>query len=187
MSEKIENLLLNGIIIIMGNFASCTQKASTLYASLKGRDKLAEWVVFYGPPTGHCFRIGGFNHDDFDALSIAIPPDAMGNRGVEYDEGEPSTIEAALFKCGELVYVDELGYENIQRFLGISINKFDNEEVFNASPKSTHIPDAANKELIERFQSTYNFMHRRFGESMKEIWERYELLENFRPEYNFRA
>ena len=119
MSEKIENLLLNGIIIIMGNFASCTQKASTLYASLKGRDKLAEWVVFYGPPTGHCFRIGGFNHDDFDALSISLPPDAMGNRGVEYDEGEPSTIETALFKCGELVYVDELGYENIQRFFSI--------------------------------------------------------------------
>ena len=73
---------------------------------------------------------------------------------------------------------NEKSHEDIQRFLGISINKFDSEEVLNASPKSTHIPDDANKELIERFQSTYNFMHRRFGDSMKEIWERYELLEN---------
>ena len=73
---------------------------------------------------------------------------------------------------------NDKSHEDIQRFLGISIKKFDSGEVFNASPKSTQIPDETNKELVERFQSTYEYMQRRFGDSMTEIWERYKLLES---------
>ena len=101
----------------MGNMTACTNKASELYTELSLNNNLSEWVDFGGPPTGHyCFGIGGFTHTEFDSVSISVPPDAMGNRGAEYDEGEPSTFETALIKDGELVYVDELGYEDVQRF-----------------------------------------------------------------------
>ena len=73
---------------------------------------------------------------------------------------------------------NEKSYEDIQKFLGISINKFDVDEVFNASPKTTHIPPDTNKELVERFRSTYEYMYNRFGDSMTKIWERYGLLES---------
>ena len=69
-------------------------------------------------------------------------------------------------------------YKNIQKFLGISLSKFDTEEIFNASPKTTNIPPETNKELVQRFKSTYDYMLGRFGDSMKEIWERYDLLDS---------
>lgn len=72
----------------------------------------------------------------------------------------------------------EASFEKIQKFLGISLNKFDTEQVFNASPKTTDIPTETNKELIKRFESTYTFILSRFGQSMKEIWQGYDLLEN---------
>ena len=100
----------------MGNMAACTEKADEIYEDLRLQNNLSEWVVFGGPPTTHCFRVGGFTGPEFNLVSISVPPDAMGNRGAEYDEGEPSTIEIALVKDGRLVYVDELGYEDVQRF-----------------------------------------------------------------------
>ena len=73
---------------------------------------------------------------------------------------------------------NEESYKNIQKFLGISLSKFDTEEIFNASPKTIHIPPETNKELVQRFKSTYDYMLGRFGDSMKEIWERYDLLDS---------
>ena len=73
---------------------------------------------------------------------------------------------------------NEASFSNIQNFLGIPLKKFDTEQVFNASPKTTDIPRSTNKELVERFQSTYAYMLNRFGGSMKEIWQGYDLLEN---------
>ena len=71
----------------------------------------------------------------------------------------------------------EASFEKIQKFLGISLNKFDMEQVFNASPKTTDIPAETNKELVEHFKSTYEFILSRFGQSMKEIWQGYDLLD----------
>ena len=73
---------------------------------------------------------------------------------------------------------NEMSYTNIQNFLGISLNKFDTEQVFNASPKTTEIPPETNQELIQRFRSTYDYMLDRFGNSMKDIWQGYQLLNN---------
>jgi hypothetical protein len=50
------------------------------------------------------------------ALSISIPTDASGNRGYSAS-GRPETIETALIDDnGDLVYVEELGYDDICRF-----------------------------------------------------------------------
>ena len=73
---------------------------------------------------------------------------------------------------------NEMSYTNIQNFLGISLNKFDTEQVFNASPKTTEIPRETNHELVQRFRSTYDYMLDRFGNSMKDIWQGYQLLNN---------
>lgn len=99
----------------MGNITSCTNKASELYRELQLNNDLSEWVVF-GRLKKYCFRVSGFTHTEFDSVSISVPPDAMGNRGAEFDEGDPSTFETALVKDGELVYVEELDYEDVQRF-----------------------------------------------------------------------
>ena len=73
---------------------------------------------------------------------------------------------------------NEMSYTNIQNFLGIPLNKFDTEQVFNASPKTTEIPRETNHELVQRFRSTYDYMLDRFGNSMKDIWQGYQLLNN---------
>ena len=73
---------------------------------------------------------------------------------------------------------NEMSYTNIQNFLGISLNKFDTEQVFNASPKTTEIPPETNQELVHRFRSTYDYMLDRFGNSMKDIWQGYQILNN---------
>jgi len=72
----------------------------------------------------------------------------------------------------------EQSHDEIQRFLGMPINKFETEEVFNASPKTISIPPEVNKKLVERFKPTYLYMQQRFGDSMKDIWDGYKLLGN---------
>jgi len=72
-------------------------------------------------------------------------------------------------------------HDDIQKFLNISIDEFETKEVINASPKTTSIPPETNKKLVERFKPTYIYMHKRFGNSMKDLWERYKILENLQP------
>lgn len=55
-------------------------------------------------------------------LSVNVPPDAMGNRGIDMDGSSvPKCIETALIGTdGHLVYIDGLGYDDIRRFGGDS-------------------------------------------------------------------
>ncbi len=54
---------------------------------------------------------------EITSISISVPPDAYGNRGIEYDDPEiPNTIETALFNNDNIVYIDEIGYEDVLRF-----------------------------------------------------------------------
>lgn len=56
-------------------------------------------------------------------LSVIIPGDVVGNRGIEYGEGVPSIIEIALLKIGEnnsvsLEYNKSCGYDDVIRLNG---------------------------------------------------------------------
>ena len=88
-----------------------------------------------------------------------------------------------VFKRDDIYYgfyetlFSDSSYKDIQKFLGISLKKFDTEQVFNASPKTSDIPAETNKELVNRFQSTYAYILNRFGSPMKEIWQGYEVLD----------
>ena len=88
-----------------------------------------------------------------------------------------------MFKKDDIYYgfyetlFNDSSHANIQKFLGISLKKFDTEQVFNASPKTSDIPAEINKELVNRFQSTYAFILDRFGSQMKEIWQGYDVLD----------
>ena len=95
---------------------ACTGKAQWLHEQLRGSSQLG-WVEFPASPSHFCFRLTGFGDDRFDAVSVSVPSDAMGNRGAELD---PSTFEIALFKGSDLAYVDDLGYEDVQRFFSVS-------------------------------------------------------------------
>lgn len=81
------------------------------------------------PGEGFTFRIpmgdGPFTH-----LSVSVPLDAMGNRGPPYDTSSvPMCIETALVGAdGNLVYIDGLEYDDIQRFYG-------NDTVIDAIPE----------------------------------------------------
>lgn len=88
-----------------------------------------------------------------------------------------------VFKQKDIYYgfyetlFSDSSYTNIQKFLGIPLKKFDTEQVFNASPKTSDMPTETNKELVNRFKSTYAFILDRFGNSMKEIWQGYKILD----------
>ena len=64
----------------------------------------------------YCFRAKLVNGR---GISIAVPPDAMGNRGDRFNEGVPSTYEIALYENGNVIYNESIGYEDICRFYTI--------------------------------------------------------------------
>ena len=71
---------------------------------------------------------------------------------------------------------DKTSFQAIQRFLNIPLDTFDASQVFNASPKSSSLPTELNQKLVKRFQPTYDFIADRHGESIKELWQGYQLL-----------
>ena len=68
------------------------------------------------PCTGHCFRILLPQNDMVKAVSCSIPPDA--NRGIAQQTGSLKiTYETALVGHDDnLIYIDALGYYDIDRF-----------------------------------------------------------------------
>jgi hypothetical protein len=94
----------------------CSVEASKLYVYLS--KNIPEGLELDPLNDGKfCFRIGGFNpNNGFDKVSISYPPDAMGNRGAPYDGPIPNTIEIALVKDGEFVYIDSIAYNDVRRF-----------------------------------------------------------------------
>jgi len=67
--------------------------------------------------------------------------------------------------------------KSIINFLGSELKNFDSSEVVNASPKTTSIPADVNYKLTQKFSRTYKFIEDRFGETVKELWQGYKLLE----------
>lgn len=104
----------------MGNMQACQTASSNLYDELQRRADLTGRIRFFPRnEESHCFRVTlnvrGF--PQVRGLSISYPPDAMGNRGDQYNEGFPSTIETALIgETAQLYYNASLGYEDICRF-----------------------------------------------------------------------
>jgi hypothetical protein len=73
------------------------------------------------PEDYHCFRLyfpTPIGEDkNITKISIAIPPDAMGNRTTDGHDF-PMCIETALFSDTNIEYDESLGYEDIMRFYG---------------------------------------------------------------------
>ena len=97
------------------------------------------------PEGNHCFRLNICDESKFDfakdknlpvQVSISCPPDAMGNRGAEYNEPEiPKILETALIDInGDILWLDDWGYDDVSRFYSeeeviIEINRL--QEKFN--------------------------------------------------------
>lgn len=88
------------------NFPACIKKASEVAVIL--RSKFPGYSI-----KNHkwCVKVSGKKHEKFDTVSVSIAPDLMGNKG-----NNPSTLETALFKDENLVYVSELGYSDVCYF-----------------------------------------------------------------------
>ena len=106
----------------MGNSPSCNEQAARICDIL-----IQKGYNIPERPKRHCFRLNICDESNFDIakdknlpvqVSISYPPDAMGNRGTEYKEPViPQTLETALIDTnGELIYLDDWGYDDICRF-----------------------------------------------------------------------
>ena len=71
---------------------------------------------------------------------------------------------------------DASNFQRIQSFLQIPLKPFDSSQVFNASPKSSSIPDELNHKLVQHFKSTYEFVADRHGDTVRSLWQGYNLL-----------
>jgi len=98
---------------------ACAKKARDIYFTLKESDKLkdAGITIPEKPPSHYCFRVNNPKTSLIPIISVSVPPDACGNRGKEYNEGEPSTFEFALVDGNNgLMYDSSIGYSDICRF-----------------------------------------------------------------------
>lgn len=65
----------------------------------------------------YCFRLEFPKTSTLHGMSVSVPPDACGNRGIEYNEGIPSTYEMVPIDAeGRLHYPSEAGYDDVCRF-----------------------------------------------------------------------
>ncbi|MGB1622641.1 MAG: hypothetical protein ACPHAS_08260, partial [Synechococcus sp.] len=71
---------------------------------------------------------------------------------------------------------DADNFQRIQSFLQIPLKPFDSSQVFNASPKSSAIPDELNHKLVQHFKPTYEFVADRHGDTVRSLWQGYNLL-----------
>ena len=94
----------------MGNMIACQKAARELHTWLE-QQNLPDGYRITDAMDSHCFRVV---NDRGDGISVAYPPDAMGNR--EMDGPVPSTIETMLIRSNELAYDDELDYSDVLRF-----------------------------------------------------------------------
>ena len=67
-------------------------------------------------------------------------------------------------------------YQKIKKFLGAQLKPFNATHIANASPKQLALPKPLKLKIIERYQPTYDFIRRRHGKSMLNLWQGYQLL-----------
>ena len=70
----------------------------------------------------------------------------------------------------------DISHHKIEHFLGIQLQPFNAAHIANASPKQLHLPKQLNLEIVERYRQTYNFIRNRYGNSMLNLWQGYQLL-----------
>lgn len=98
----------------MGNKQGCAARAQELYQFFQTELVSDSLYLDKAPNNGQWhFKIRLTKPtDNYDSVSISVPPDAEGN-----GEGEScQTFETALFLKGELVYVHSIGYDDVRRF-----------------------------------------------------------------------
>lgn len=101
----------------MGNVSSCIARSRQLHATLSSSPELrAAGVVVLPFGDSYAFRVQLPFTSHFPMLSCSVPPDAIGNRGEEYEEGTPSTLETALYSASGVMYDEEVGYMDVLRF-----------------------------------------------------------------------
>lgn len=67
-------------------------------------------------------------------------------------------------------------FQDIQKFLNISLEPFNASSIINASPKQDSLPKEINHKLALRHQATYEFMLHRYGQSLLKLWQGYQEL-----------
>ncbi len=109
----------------MGNLQGCIYASNRLYDLLENEIKNNPQLIELGVAlearhkNGYCFRVIFKSPKNLaHAISISYPPDAYGNKGVEYNQPEiATTIETALIdSTNNLFYLDKLGYSDVLRF-----------------------------------------------------------------------
>ncbi len=109
----------------MGNIQSCINASNRLYDLLENEIQNNPKLIELGitlesrDKNSYCFRVIFESPKNLvHAISISYPPDAYGNRGVEYNQPEiATTIETAVIdSTNKLFYPNELGYSDVLRF-----------------------------------------------------------------------
>jgi hypothetical protein len=140
---------------IMLSMAQCSTASNALYERIRSRPEIQDMVKFAPNKSDvHTFRIEfirpeGCVHGIY-GLSIAYPPDAMGNRGSKYGEGFPSTIETAILGKipqnsdifnAKLIYDENCGYYDVRRF--------DDDDIEGLVEEIVRISDYLSSSLVE--------------------------------------
>lgn len=112
---------MEDMLIWMRKFEETARRCNDATTALHQNNNLCESIKDVVVFEGSGFRMKLLNpHHDITHLSVIYPSDAMGNRGPSSgDPIIPSTMEIALFNNDKLIYVDELGYSDVNRFYEI--------------------------------------------------------------------
>ena len=96
----------------------CAAAAKKVYDLLKKRPEIDPSDLRELRSGAFCFRLKfPANASGVTELSVSFPTDAFGNREVDRERfPKPSCLETALFGEMGLIYREDLGYEDINRF-----------------------------------------------------------------------
>ena len=99
---------MNSFLKMMQKTDKCVKKSEEYNSSLS--PELQSLGLDVKEHTGSfCFQV--FKNDGNIGLSISIPPDAFGN------DSDSTIYETALLdSSGDLIYDDDLGYDDVKRF-----------------------------------------------------------------------
>ena len=98
---------------IFDNYNICVEESKDMYDIMKSDSRLSKYV--FKPTSGHFFRIRfpeilKENPLGINAISCSVPPDC--NKNLKYG----ITYETALISDDQIVYNNDLGYDDIRRF-----------------------------------------------------------------------
>ena len=100
------------------NVDACDEKTREFWTELFESKELQHTGITMDPrpENQHSIHVNLPENDSVTHVACSVPPDAIGNRGDKYNEGEPTIYEIILCKGSNIIHLPELGYGIINQF-----------------------------------------------------------------------